>query len=151
MKQQFLPDELKEKELCLALNKIKGRWDTEKTGELLRDDAVLDFETGFDLDEVKSYRAIEEATATDGDDLDELEDDTEEPDTLDELEEAAEDELEDDTEEPETYGTSAKIGQIKIKLTADEYDELLNGIRDDGIFAEKDISAEMKRRILKND
>ena len=143
------PDELKEKELCLALNKIKGRWDTEKTGELLRDDAVLDFETGFDLDEVKSYRAIEEAT--DGDDLDELEDDTEEPDTLDELEEAAEDELEDDTEEPDTYGTSAKIGQIKIKLTADEYDELLNGIRDDGIFAEKDISAEMKRRILKND
>ena len=142
------PDELKEKELCLALNKIKGRWDTEKTGELLRDDAVLDFETGFDLDEVKSYRAIEEATATDGD---ELEDDTEEPDTLDELEEAAEDELEDDAEEPEAYGTSAKIGQIKIKLTADEYDELLNGIRDDGIFAEKDISAEMKRRILKND
>lgn len=124
------PDELKEKELCLALNKIKGRWDTEKTGELLRDDAVLDFETGFDLDEVRSYRAIEEATATDGDDLDELED---------------------DTEEPEAYGTSAKIGQIKIKLTADEYDELLNGIRDDGIFAEKDISAEMKRRILKND
>lgn len=124
------PDELKEKELCLALNKIKGRWDTEKTGELLRDDAVLDFETGFDLDEVKSYRAIEEAAATDGDDLDELED---------------------DTEEPEAYVTSAKIGQIKIKLTADEYDELLNGIRDDGIFAEKDISAEMKRRILKND
>ena len=124
------PDELKEKELCLALNKIKGRWDTEKTGELLRDDAVLDFETGFDLDEVKSYRAIEEATATEGDDLDELED---------------------DTEEPEAYGTSAKIGQIKIKLTADEYDELLNGVRDDGIFAEKDISAEMKRRILKND
>ena len=124
------PDELKEKELCLALNKIKGRWDTEKTGELLRDDAVLDFETGFDLDEVKSYRAIEEATATDGDGLDELED---------------------DTKEPEAYGTSAKIGQIKIKLTADEYDELLNGIRDDGIFAEKDISAEMKRRILKND
>jgi ParB-like chromosome segregation protein Spo0J len=145
------PDELKEKELCLALNKIKGRWDTEKTGELLRDDAVLDFETGFDLDEVKSYRAIEEATATGGDGLDELEDDTEEPDTLDELEEAAEDELEDDTEEPEAYGTSAKIGQIKIKLTADEYDELLNSIRDDGIFAEKDISAEMKRRILKND
>lgn len=145
------PDELKEKELCLALNKIKGRWDTEKTGELLRDDAVLDFETGFDLDEVKSYRAIEEATATGGDDLDELEDDTEEPDTLDVLEEAAEDELEDDTEEPEAYGTSAKIGQIKIKLTADEYDELLNSIRDDGIFAEKDISAEMKRRILKND
>ena len=124
------PDELKEKELCLALNKIKGRWDTEKTGELLRDDAVLDFETGFDLDEVKSYRAIEEASATDGDDLDELED---------------------DTEEPEAYGTSAKIGQIKIKLTADEYDELLNDIRDNGIFAEKDISAEMKRRILKND
>ena len=145
------PDELKEKELCLALNKIKGRWDTEKTGELLRDDAVLDFETGFDLDEVKSYRAIEEATATDGDDLDELEDDTEEPDILDELEEAAEDELEDDTEEPETCCTYAKIGHIKVKLMSFEYDELLNGIRDNGIFSEMEIKAEMKRRILKND
>ena len=145
------PDELKEKELCLALNKIKGRWDTEKTGELLRDDAVLDFETGFDLDEVKSYRAIEEAAATDGDGLDELEDDTEEPDTLDELEEAAEDELEDDTEEPETCCTYAKIGHIKVKLMSFEYDELLNGIRDNGIFSEMEIKAEMKRRILKND
>ena len=124
------PDELKEKELCLALNKIKGRWDTEKTGELLRDDAVLDFETGFDLDEVKSYRAIEEAAATDGDGLDELED---------------------DTEEPETCCTYAKIGHIKVKLMSFEYDELLNGIRDNGIFSEMEIKAEMKRRILKND
>ena len=42
------PDESKEKKLCLALNRIDGRWDTDKLGDLLRDDDVLEYETGFD-------------------------------------------------------------------------------------------------------
>ena len=33
------PDESKEKKLCLALNRIDGRWDTDKLGDLLRDKA----------------------------------------------------------------------------------------------------------------
>ena len=45
------PDESKEMKLCLALNRIEGRWDTDRLGELLRDDEVLEFETGFDRDE----------------------------------------------------------------------------------------------------
>ena len=36
------PDESKEKKLCLALNRIDGRWDTDKLGDLLRDDDVLE-------------------------------------------------------------------------------------------------------------
>lgn len=39
------PDESKEMKLCLALNRIEGRWDTDRLGELLRDDEVLEFET----------------------------------------------------------------------------------------------------------
>lgn len=35
------PDEAKEKKLCLALNRIDGRWDTDKLGDLLRDDEVI--------------------------------------------------------------------------------------------------------------
>ena len=31
------PDEVQEKKLCLALNRIDGRWDTDKLGDLLRD------------------------------------------------------------------------------------------------------------------
>ena len=31
------PDEVREKKLCLALNRIDGRWDTDKLGDLLRD------------------------------------------------------------------------------------------------------------------
>ena len=44
--------------LCLALNRIEGRWDTDRLGELLRDDEVLEFETGFDRDEVLVYRQL---------------------------------------------------------------------------------------------
>ena len=50
------PDESKEMKLCLALNRIEGRWDTDRLGDLLRDDEVLEFETGFDRDEVLVYR-----------------------------------------------------------------------------------------------
>ena len=52
------PDESKEMKLCLALNRIEGRWDTDRLGELLRDDEVLEFETGFDRDEVLVYRQL---------------------------------------------------------------------------------------------
>ena len=45
------PDESKEKKLCLALNRIDGRWDTDKLGDLLRDDDVLEYETGVDAEE----------------------------------------------------------------------------------------------------
>ena len=52
------PDESKEMKLCLALNRIEGRWDTDRLGDLLRDDEVLEFETGFDRDEVLVYRQL---------------------------------------------------------------------------------------------
>ena len=55
------PDESKEKKLCLALNRVDGRWDTDKLGDLLRDDDVLEYETGFDAEEVRVYRLLEDA------------------------------------------------------------------------------------------
>ena len=61
------PDESKEKKLCLALNRIDGRWDTDKLGDLLRDDDVLEYETGFDAEEVRVYRLLEDAREPDDD------------------------------------------------------------------------------------
>ena len=83
------PDEVQEKKLCLALNRIDGRWDTDKLGDLLRDDGVLEWETGFDEAEVRLYRQLEDAQEPDADDdtedLDDLEDeDQEEPEPEDE-------------------------------------------------------------------
>lgn len=89
------PHEVQEKKLCLALNRIDGRWDTDKLGDLLRDDDVLEWETGFDEAEVRLYRQLEDAQEPDADDdaedLDDLEDeDQEEPEGDDEEEDAPE-------------------------------------------------------------
>lgn len=62
------PDEVQEKKLCPALNRIDGRWDTDKLGDLLRDDDVLEWETGFDEAEVRLYRQLEDAQEPDADD-----------------------------------------------------------------------------------
>ena len=45
-------DPVKEKALCVALNKIKGEWDMDKLAELLADDDVSVFPTGFEDGEV---------------------------------------------------------------------------------------------------
>ena len=71
------PDEVQEKKLCLALNRIDGRWDTDKLGDLLRDDDVLEWETGFDEAEVRLYRQLEDAHEPDADDdAEDLDEDT---------------------------------------------------------------------------
>ena len=66
------PDEAKEKKLCLALNRIEGRWDTDKLGDLLRDDDVLEYETGFDEAELRVYRQLEDVRDPDVDGDDDL-------------------------------------------------------------------------------
>ena len=44
--------------------------------------------------------------------------------------------------------TVVKIGTYKFAITATEYQELLNSIRDSGIFDAEGMKAEMVRRIL---
>lgn len=143
------PDEVQEKKLCLALNRIDGRWDTDKLGDLLRDDDVLEWETGFDEAEVRLYRQIADAQEPDADD------DTED---LDDLEDEDQDEPEEDEREEEeapeegTIGTTViRIGHYSFKAEYSAYKRLVDDIMDDGIFAAPDIAAEIKRRLLEND
>lgn len=146
------PDEAKEKKLCLALNKIEGRWDTDKLGDLLRDDDVIGFETGFDPDELAVYRHLEDTK--DPDDWPEGDEDpfggedgdAEDPDP------DAEPEGEDgEDDEPSFNTTIIRIGHLNFKIEVFRYKRLVEAIRDSGIFDEKEIAAEMKRRLLEND
>ncbi|MCQ4735238.1 ParB N-terminal domain-containing protein [Anaerotruncus colihominis] len=50
-------DELKEKELNIALNKTGGRWDNEKLGALFEDLGDQATETGFTLPEIEEVQA----------------------------------------------------------------------------------------------
>lgn len=140
------PDEAKEKKLALALNKIEGRWDTDKLGDLLRDDDVLQFETGFDADEVRLYRQLEGVEEPDytGADPDA---EGEEPDIDGEEGEEAEDEGPD----PAVSTTLVRIGHLHFKVEVPRYKRLLESIRDKGIFDEKEIAEEMKRRLMQHD
>ena len=149
------PDESKEMKLCLALNRIEGRRDTDKLGDLLRDDDVVRFETGFDPDELAVYRHLENTPDPDGwpaEDEDPF--GGENPDAEEGGEPEDPDAEEDggaDDEEPAFNMTIIRIGHLSFKIEVFRYKRLLEGIRDSGIFDEKEIAAEMKRRLLEND
>ena len=144
------PDESKEMKLCLALNRIEGRWDTDRLGELLRDDEVLEFETGFDRDEVLVYRQLggdgEGEDADDDPDWDQDEDpDAEDADGEEEDEPAGGD------DEPAMGTTVDRIGHLHFKVEVPRYKRLVESIRDAGIFDQGEIAQEMKRRLLRHD
>lgn len=147
------PDEAKEKKLCLALNKIEGCWDTDKLGDLLRDDDVLEFETGFDEDEVRLYRQLEDAREPDigGDEPDGL-DDEDGGDYEDPTDEGEPDEDEPEPDERPALGTTViRVGHLHFKVEVLRYNRLVESIRDAGIFDQQEIAQEMKRRLLCHD
>ena len=142
------PEEAKEKKLCLALNRIDGRWDTDKLGDLLRDDEVIEYETGFDHDELLVYRQLEDmadpgADYFDGDGEDLEDQEGEEP------EEDQEDQEPDD--EPSFSTTLVRIGHLHFKVEVVRYKRLIEAIRDTGVFDEHEIADEIKRRLLEHD
>ena len=116
----------------------------------LRDDDVLDYETGFDADEVRLYRQLEDAQEPDVGEQ-------EEPDDLDDLEE--EDTEEEPDEEPDADAddvpalgsTLVRVGHLHFKVEVVRYNRTLDGIRDKGIFDRAEIAEELKRRLLHND
>lgn len=153
------PDELQEKKLALALNKIEGRWDTDLLGALLRDDEVLEYETGFNKDEVMLYRQLADAKEPDTDDEEALlaqlgagDEDADLDDYDDGYADEPGDEEEDDSLDDFTDSTTlVRVGHLHFKVEVSKYRRFLEAIRDRGIFDEKEIAAELKRRLLYND
>lgn len=149
------PDEAEEKKLCLALNRIDGRWDTEKLGDLLRDDSVLEFETGFDPDELAVYRQLGDVEDPDDNWPDNSGDPYDGESAIDTKDDDPGDDGEEDgapDDEPVSPNmTIIRVGHLNFKIEVPRYKRLLEDIRDSGIFEEKEIAAEMKRRLLEND
>ena len=153
------PDELQEKKLALALNKIDVRWDTDLLGRLLRDDEVLEYETGFNKDEVMLYRQLADAEEPDTDDEEALlaqlgggGEDTDLDDYNDGYADEPGDDEEDDSLDDFTDSTTlVRVGHLHFKVEVSKYRRFLEAIRDRGIFDEKEIAAELKRRLLYND
>lgn len=144
------PDESKEMKLCLALNRIEGRWDTDKLGDLLRDDDVVQFETGFDPDELAVYRRLEDTR--DPDDWPEGDEDLfgadEDPDAEDDGEEQEDG---DEESEPKISDITVRVAHLHFRVEAYRLKKLVDSIRDRGIFDDRSITAEIKRRLLQHD
>lgn len=142
------PDEAKEKKLCLALNRIDGRWDTEKLGDLLRDDEVIEYETGFDHDELLVYRQLEDMADPGADDFDGDGEDLEDQ----EGEEPEEDQEDQEPDDETSFSTTlVRIGHLHFKVEVVRYKRLIEAIRDTGVFDEHEIADEIKRRLLEHD
>lgn len=130
----------REKALCLALNKISGDWDMDKLKDLLRDDDVFSFPTGFTADEIS---------------LDEMLEGSEE--ALAEAMGGEEDPGQDEEPEPPD-DTQVEIStriiisnNYKFKVDATRYYKLIERLRDKGMFEKNDIVAELIRRLMSND
>ncbi len=141
------PDEMKEKKLCLALNKIDGRWDAEKLGVLLRDDEVFSFETGFDVAEAELYRHLEDAHEPD---ISDYSDDSGENYQLD-ADDGTEDIAESNDEALDDDGTKTTITRIGVytcQVSVARYNRLIESIRDKGKFTDGEVVSEIKRRLM---
>lgn len=144
------PDESKEMKLCLALNRIEGRWDTDKLGDLLRDDDVVQFETGFDPDELAVYRHLEDTR--DPDDWPEGDDDPFGADDDPDAEDGGEEQGDGDEEsEPRVSDITVRVAHLHFRVEAYRLKKLVDSIRDRGIFDDRSITAEIKRRLLQHD
>lgn len=130
----------REKALCLALNKISGDWDMEKLKDLLRDDEVFSFPTGFTADEIDLDSMLEGAEEA----LEDVMGGAEDPGQDEEPEEAEESQVE----------ISTRIiisNNYKFKVDANRYYKLIERLRDKGMFEKNDIVAELIRRLMSND
>ena len=111
------PDESKEMKLCLALNRIEGRWDTDKLGDLLRDDDVVQFETGFDPDELAVYRHLEDTR--DPDDWPEGDEDPFGADEDPDAEDGGEEQEDGDEEsEPKISDITVRVAHLHFRVEA---------------------------------
>lgn len=128
-----IEDEQREMELCLALNKIKGRWDEDKL------DAVI---ASLDEDEYPiSYDPVADLEKT----IETMDDGL--PDTTG----ADSDDVIDDVEEPTVGNVPIKIGSYSFVITMQEYDDMIASIRDEGFFSTDEIVAEIQRRLTARD
>ena len=130
-------DEAQAKALCIALNKLDGEWDYGVLAEILQE-------------LIEEHESLTSTGFTEADINDLLGEIGKE---LDEDDEPPEDEGDtgEGDEEPRLGSTLIKIGHLSFKVEVYRYKRVVEAMRDRGIFDEKEIAAEWKRRLLHHD
>ena len=121
-----------EKKLNIGLSRIDGRDDEAKLNDLLSDGSISEFLITFDAKMPEEF--------SDGD----FGFNDDEP-------EEAEVDFGEYEDEIESSDVMVKIGNNHFMITKQEYDDLINSIRDNGHFTKEEVVDEFRRRLMKND
>lgn len=114
----------KEKALCIAMNKVEGKWDFGKVADIieeLKEANINTLVTGFTDTEIK--------------------------DLLGELDEQIEDESSEESDETDG-GVNILIGEYKFTMDQEQYEDMIAEIREKVGFASTAVSSELKRRLF---
>ena len=114
----------KEKALCIAMNKVEGKWDFGKVADIieeLKEANINTLVTGFTDTEIK--------------------------DLLGELDEQIEDESSEESDETDS-GVNILIGEYKFTMEQEQYEDMIAEIREKVGFASTAVSNELKRRLF---
>jgi len=125
-----IEDEAREKALNIALNKIKGKWDTKKLADVLKEigDEWNALDLGFEESDIAEFLKNNDNLGVDGSKADEM-----------------------DAGIKLRTGAAAcvvAIAGVRFSIPADEFAKMEQGIIEAGIFSEKEISEELKRRFI---
>lgn len=125
-----IEDEAWEKALNIGLNKIKGKWDTKKLADVLKEigDEWNALDLGFEESDIAEFLKNNDNLGVDGSHADEM-----------------------DAGIKLRKGAAAcvvAIAGVRFSIPADEFAKMEQGIIEEGIFSEKEISEELKRRFI---
>lgn len=125
-----IEDEVREKALNIALNKIKGKWDSKKLADVLRDidDEWNALDLGFEESDIAEFLKNDDDLSIDGNCADEMD---------------ANIKL-----RKEAAACVVAIAGVRFSIPADEFAKMEQDIIKAGLFSEKEISEELKRRFI---
>lgn len=125
-----IEDEAREKALNIALNKIKGKWDSKKLADVLKEigDEWDALDLGFEESDIAEFLKNDDNLGVDGSHADEM-----------------------DKGIKLRQGAAAcvvAIAGVRFSIPADDFAKMEQDIIKAGIFSEKEISEELKRRFI---
>lgn len=130
-----IEDEVKEKALNILLNKVKGKWDTRKLGEVLKDidDEFNALDLGFEEKDIEEFLKNDE-------------------DVVDVIDRNKAEEMDANTNiNFSKSNVVVSIAGVNFKITDDEYRKLEQDLTEKGFFSEKEIGNELKKRFIAYD
>lgn len=125
-----IEDEAHEKALNIALNKIKGKWDTRKLADVLNSigDEFDALDLGFEESDIAAFLKSDEDLGVSSDHADAMDANTEIKNT------------------PATC--TVAIGGVRFQITAEEFHQMEQSIIEAGYFSDKEIGEEITRRFI---